>query len=117
MKIVYIAGPYVLGDVAVNVHNAVKVADDVAAAGMVPYVPVLNHLWHLISPHSPAFWYDLDLEIMKRCDAVLRIPGESVGADKEMKVAMDLWIPVFLDIESLTKWFKEESGAPASTNA
>jgi hypothetical protein len=35
--------------------------------------------------------------------AVLRLPGESTGADNEVKLANQLNIPVFHDMETLVK--------------
>ena len=116
-KIVYIACPYTLGDVAVNIHNAIKAADKVAEAGMVPFIPILTHFWHLVSPHPIDFWYKNDLEILKRFDALLRLPGKSHGADTEMEEAIREGIPVFLDIESLERWYKEiGTSVPADGN-
>ena len=48
-KTVYVAGPYTLGDVAVNVHEAIHVADLLLGLGFIPYVPQLTHFWHLMS--------------------------------------------------------------------
>jgi hypothetical protein len=59
-KFVYIACPYTLGDVAVNVHNALKVADKIAENDMIPYVPIRTHFWHLVSPHPYEFWTTMD---------------------------------------------------------
>jgi hypothetical protein len=33
--------------------------------------------------------------MLARCDALLRLPGESPGADREVKRARELWIPVY----------------------
>jgi hypothetical protein len=38
---------------------------------------------------------------LAKCDAVLRITGESPGADREVKEAMRLNIPVYLGIDQL----------------
>lgn len=42
MKVIYIACPYTIGDVAVNVNRAFKCADKIAEMGAVPYMPIWN---------------------------------------------------------------------------
>jgi hypothetical protein len=103
-KFVYIACPYTKGDVAVNVHNALKVADQLVELGFIPYVPIWTHFWHLVSPHPYEFWTEMDLEFVKKCDCILRIPGESKGADNEMAFAQSLNMPVYYSVEELEFW-------------
>lgn len=101
MKYIYIAGPYSVGDTAVNVRNAILAADLVAAKGYVPYVPHVLHFWHLVLPHDYEFWTTLDFAWLKRCDAVLRLPGVSLGADTEVALA-SLWgMPIYFNVEEL----------------
>jgi hypothetical protein len=51
-----------------------------------------------------AQWLAMDIEIINRCDAVLRLPGESTGADAEVAFAESMGIPVFHDIEEVIRW-------------
>lgn len=104
MKKVYIAGPYARGDVAMNIREAVEAADMVLDIGHIPYLPHLTHLWHLISPHPYEEWLALDREWLKVCDVVLRIPGESLGANSEVLLAMELGIPVVFNGAELGHW-------------
>ncbi len=92
---VYVAGPYSKGDVAVNVRNAIFAADQLREAGFAPFLPHLTHFWHLVVPRPYADWLDLDNQFIPCCDALLRMPGESSGADKEVALARSLNIPVF----------------------
>jgi hypothetical protein len=92
---VYVAGPYTQGDPVVNVRAAIAEAELLAVLGHAPYVPHLTMLWHLVAPHDTEFWYAHDLEWLAVCDAVVRIPGPSVGADAEVKEAERLGIPVY----------------------
>lgn len=92
---VYVAGPYTKGDVAVNVREAVRVGDELLNAGFAPYVPHFTHFWHMLFPHPYEDWLDQDNQFLPCCDALLRIPGESGGADKEVELARTLGIPVF----------------------
>lgn len=40
-------------------------------------------------------WMRIDFELIRRCDGLLRLPGESVGADAEVEHAGKLGLPVF----------------------
>ncbi|AMV25475.1 hypothetical protein VT84_13840 [Gemmata sp. SH-PL17] len=50
-------------------------------------------------------WLSVDLPWVAASDALLRLPGESTGADLEESCARDHKIPVFHDIESLILHF------------
>lgn len=98
---VYIASPYTKGDVACNIHRAILTADLLIEMGHTPYVPVLTHFWHLVIPHPWEFWIEYDLKLLPMFDCVLRIPGESEGADREVAQAKNLGIPVYYSLEEL----------------
>lgn len=98
---VYIAGPYTKGDVAQNVRRAIEAADELAAYEFCPYVPHLTHFWHLISPKEYDWWLQYDAMWLLDCAAVLRLPGESDGADEEVKLAEQAGIPVAHSIDDL----------------
>lgn len=106
---VYVAGPYTKGDVAVNVRNAYAVANELADLGFAPFVPHATHFWHMLFPRPYEFWLDLDNQFLPFCDAVLRIPGDSSGADKEVALAERLGKPVFTNIPELIKHFDSVS--------
>lgn len=94
---VYIAGPYTKGDVAANVYEAIKYAHLLADLGCYPFVPHLTHFWHLVFQRPYEYWLNLDNQFLPCCDVLLRIPGESNGADKEVELANSLDIPVFYE--------------------
>jgi len=104
MKI-YVAGPYTKGDVAINVRAAIYAADYVTSVlGHVAFCPHLTHFWHVIQPHEDInFWYTYDIEWLKVCDAILRLKGESVGADREVEIAQELGLQVFWSIFDIPK--------------
>jgi hypothetical protein len=104
---VYIAGPYTKGDVAVNVHNAFEAANRLADLGFAPFVPHATHFWHMLFPRSYDFWLKLDNEFLPFCQAVLRLPGDSSGADGEVQLALKHGIPVFDDIGRLVQHFEK----------
>ena len=103
MKKVYIAGPYTKGDVAQNVRDAVFAADRLSRAGYAPFIPHLTHFWHLLCPHDWEFWYEQDLHWLEVCDCVLRLPGESVGANREVRRARELGMPVYWAVETMIR--------------
>jgi hypothetical protein len=103
-KFVYVAGPLTKGDQLLNVRNAVLVGERLRAAGMHPFVPHLSALWHMITPVEYEGWMTLDFAWIEHCDALLRIPGESSGADREVVHAFARGIPVFLDEGELIAW-------------
>jgi len=105
MKKIYIAGPYSNGDIALNVRKAFEVANDLANLGFAPFVPHYTHFWHMLFPRPYEFWLELDNQFLPSCDALIRIPGISNGADKEVEFAKSLNIPVFDNIEDLNNHF------------
>ena len=98
---VYVAGPYTKGDVALNVRRAIGAAEALVEMGHTPLVPLLTHLWHLMSPHPWEYWMALDMAWLPVCDGLFRLPGESKGADVEVGRARELGIPVFTDLAVL----------------
>jgi hypothetical protein len=106
---IYVAGPYTKGDVAVNTRNAFEAASRLADLGFAPFVPHATHFWHMLFPRPYEFWLELDKEFLGCCSGVLRLPGESSGADKELELANELGIPVFTSIEDLTQHFQAKS--------
>ena len=92
---VYVAGPYSKGDVAVNVREAIYAGNYIADLGHFPFIPHLTHFWHLVQPHEYEFWLDQDMEWLRVCDAILRLQGESSGADKEVAEAERLGLKIF----------------------
>lgn len=103
-KRVYIAGPYTKGDVALNVRTAIEAADRVLKAGHVPFVPHLFHFWHLLIPGPYEQWTAMDLDWLKVCDVVWRLPGKSLGADAEERAARKEQTPVFYEWDELVEW-------------
>lgn len=102
---VYVAAPYSRPDPVENTHRLIHEVSSIVDDGVVtPIPPHLTLLWHLVLPRPLDFWYAIDLATVARCDAVLRIPGESTGADAEVAFAESEGIPVFYDRESLYEW-------------
>lgn len=103
---VFIASPYTKGDPVLNIQRAIDVAEVLVRRGYIPFCPHLSHLWHLYKPHPVGFWYDYDLQWIPTCDYLLRLSGESAGADHEVEVAERLGIMVIhsaTEIPDLTR--------------
>ena len=93
--VLYLAGPYTRPDPIVNVNGACRVATIIIEqTEWVPMVPHLTMLWHAITPRSIGFWYALDLIHLAHCDAIVRLPGASIGADHEMGHAESIGLTV-----------------------
>lgn len=73
--------------------------------GFVPMCPHWSHFQHTFRPRPYADWLAFDLEWLPCCDAVLRLPGESSGADGEVARAVELGIPVFGSVAELVANF------------
>jgi len=106
MKKIYVAGPYSQGDVMDNVLRAIEAGDTLYTRGYAPYVPHFTHFWHAIFPHPYEEWLRLDNEWLPLCDGVLRLPGASNGADKEVALAESLNIPVFYSINDVVAYWE-----------
>lgn len=92
--LIYIAAPYSEPDPVVNTHGVLRIADALLENGFTPVIPHLNLLWHLFSPKPYETWLAYDRGLLERCDAVLRVPGFSVGAARETRFAKSMNIPV-----------------------
>ena len=88
---------------------AVDMAEVLLDHDLMPFVPQLCFVWNLLRPRPDEEIYKLFLEYdfywLSRCHALLRLPGESFGADEEIKVARALGIPVFFDLTDLLAAF------------
>ena len=93
---VYVSGPYTKGNVEQNVLNAIDASSELISIGLAPFCPHLSHYVDQAHPHSWQKWMDIDLEFLSDCDIVLRLPGESKGADLEVETANKAGIPIFL---------------------
>lgn len=101
MKRIYIASPYSLGDKPANVRRQIDAYSELMDAGYCAYAPLLSHYIDLLHPRSYVEWMAHDLRWIDVCDAVLRLPGESPGADVEVDYAMTEGKMVFRSIEEL----------------
>lgn len=101
MKKVYLASPYTQGNTSINVRRSMDAANQLMDLGFAPYCPLLNHFLHELRPRSYDEWIAQDDIWIPSCHALLRLPGESKGADREVELAKELGIPVFYSIGEL----------------
>lgn len=91
---VYVAGPYTLGDRSENVRKAMLATDRLIASGHEPFCPLLFHFQDLAFPRPWQDWIRVDLAWLPFAEALIRLPGESEGADIEVARARELGIPI-----------------------
>jgi len=100
---VYVSGP-ISSDPIGGARRAIHLAAYLDSKGFTCFVPHLYVFADAISPRSYEEYMRLDLDWLRRCDVLLRLPGISAGADLEVREANRLGIKVFTDMEALIAW-------------
>lgn len=90
-----IVGPIRSGDSPLNIRNAVLAADALLAMGHLPFVPHLCWFWKYLTARDEEDFIAYSMAWLEQCEAVLRLPGESSGADGEVARARELGLPVY----------------------
>lgn len=108
MPVVYVAGPYRAksqSGVDMNITAAKHIGLLAIRKGWAPIIPHANTQGlDLCDPTiSDEFWLAATMELMRRCDAVVLVPGweASSGTLAEIAEARRLSLPVIRDISSL----------------
>ena len=114
---VYIAGPISKGDLCANVRQADEAFFELLRRGFAPLCPHWSAYaggpydaprpQALPAGTTHADWMGADLPWVAVADAVLRLPGESAGADREVDLALAKRIPVFTRIQTLAEYFED----------
>ena len=108
MKLVYVAGPYRASrewQVVENIRRAEAIALEVWLMGAACICPHKNTA--LFGGSAPdETWLRGDLEIVRRCDALILAPGWelSKGTLVEIELAKQLKLPIFHALEELRAW-------------
>ena len=110
---IYVAGPITTGDRMHNLRQAIDAAHTLAQHGFVPFVPHLADLWELVYPRSYDDWLAYDRAWLVCCQGLLRLPGESFGANREVSLALEHAIPIFRDMPTLLGHFAPQHGVPS----
>lgn len=127
-KRVYIAGPITKGVLADNVNQATRAFVALAKAGLAPLCPhwsvYANDTCRPCEVGNLTYsggvvcigtangndemthkdWLGVDLAWVAVSDALLRLPGESKGADAEEFEATRWGIPVFHSVDEVIRW-------------
>ena len=108
MKVVYIAGPFRADnawEIEQNVRSAEELALQVWRMGAAVICPHANTRF-FDGAADDGLWLRGDVEILKRCDAVLVVPnsGMSRGTATEIEVAKVYNIPVFKNLLAIREW-------------
>lgn len=111
MKRIYVAGPLGPNDDErrARLDAALAAGASLVQAGLAPFVP---HLWPAamhadgLAPYEA--WMAYDFAWLDACDAVLRIPGHSPGADREVARALAAGLPVFASVGEVVTWAARE---------
>ncbi|WP_119392278.1 DUF4406 domain-containing protein [Taklimakanibacter lacteus] len=112
---ILIAGPYRSGTgddparMEANLKRLEEASWPIFAKGHVPMIGewVALPIWHTAGGQSVGDeLYDHILHptagrLLQHCDAVLRLPGESKGAENDVRVARERGIPVYFDIAEI----------------
>lgn len=101
-KRIFISGPIAAGDRVENLAAALQAFRVLADHGFAPFCP---HLSMFIAFSMPGIryedWMQIDLPWVEVADAVLRLPGESKGADQECQLALQRGLTVYHNLGRL----------------
>tara|TARA_B100001750_G_scaffold231123_1_gene228250 strand:+ start:28387 stop:28746 length:360 start_codon:yes stop_codon:yes gene_type:complete len=115
MMLILIAGPYRSGTgndpklIKKNMDNLESVALPIFRKGHVPMIGewVANPLIELAGSKEVGdeifqeIQYPTAHRLLTKCDAVLRIEGESKGADQDVEIAKELGLKVYYDLNEI----------------
>ncbi len=94
--VVYIASPMTHGYWVTNFNRASDCAERLMVKGYSFFNPVPSYFHEIRHKHrSCEDWLRMDFGLILVSDCLLRIPGKSEGADREMDFAVRHDIPVF----------------------
>lgn len=112
--ILYISGPFSAPDNA-GIRQNIAVASDAALemwrAGWTVFCPHKNTAgFQNARDLSHERWMIGDLEILRKCDAILMLPGwsQSRGAIMEHRFAGELGLPTFYRPQQAADWLRSE---------
>lgn len=125
-RVTYIAGPMSKGNRYTNIQQADEAMAELMKLGYSVINPILSFFaggagqdfavnvtaravhgeTGRFKEFSHSDWLDMDFGLVAVSHAVLRLPGESKGADMETAFAESKGIPVFTDIDRLHRHFQ-----------
>jgi len=113
--LILIAGPYRSGtdDVPARMSRNLRALEEYALplyrAGHLPMIgewvalPIIREDGSVCvgDPIYQEYLYPVASRLLERCEAVLRIPGESKGADHDVAIARERGLPVYFRLEDV----------------
>jgi hypothetical protein len=105
---VYIAGPMSKGCRIDNLARGLWHFKKLAECGYAPLCPQLTFFAEPFIPLDHDAWLEIDLPWVRQADCVLRLWGESKGADQECQVAEECGIPIFRELDTLLRVMRKE---------
>ena len=114
-QLILIAGPYRSGTgddpalMAANLARLEEAAWPVFRSGHIPMIgewvalPVLSSAGAtgVTDPLAEQVMYPTAQRLLQHCDAVLRLPGASAGADQDVAIARERGLPVYHRVEEI----------------
>ena len=112
---VLIAGPYRSGTnddaerISENLRRLEAYAHPIYDAGHIPLIgewvalPIIRNAGgkEIGDAIHTQFLYPVAERLLQRCDAVLRVAGESSGADQDVRLARERGLPVYFRLEDV----------------
>ena len=115
-KKVYIAGPMSGGDRIANLHQGLIAYRELIRRGYAPMCPMLSFFVADVMPQDHSTWLATDLPWVASADAILRLPGESLGAEQEVACAACHGIPIYRSLDDFPEVTLEASQAKDTRN-
>jgi hypothetical protein len=113
--LILIAGPYRSGTdgdparIAANLERLEEAAAPIHRLGHVPMIgewaalPILRGMSEQETAVGDVM-YETAFRLLQHCDAVLRLPGDSTGADTDVEIARDRGLPVYTSIDEIPSY-------------
>jgi len=122
-QLILIAGPYRSGTnddpelLAANLRSLEDAAWPIFNAGHLPMIgewvalPVVRGAGgtSIVDPIAEGIMYPTADRLLHHCNAVLRLPGSSKGADQDVVIARERGLPVYFSLEELLEGLAEQA--------
>jgi hypothetical protein len=108
--LIYVAAFYTANP-AYGMRAAIDAWAALLALGFTPLVPHVSFLLDVLQPHSPKFWYEYDLALLDRCDALYicddALTDVSTGVAEERAFAVRKGLPILRGLTEANEWMEQ----------